>query len=81
MSRLPERVAALLLLAALAGFAYFNAGERVTLRLGVFVITGVPLSIVITGAALLGMLAMFVVGLRTDLRVRRLLRDRLAREP
>ena len=81
MSRLPERVAALLLLAALAGFAYFNAGERVTLRLGVFVIAGVPLSIVITGSALLGMLAMFVVGLRADLRVRRLLRDRLAREP
>lgn len=81
MSRLPERVAALLLLAALAGFAYFNAGERVTLRLGVFIIAGIPLSVVITGSALLGMLAAFAVGLRADLRLRRLLRGRLARDP
>lgn len=81
MSRLPERLAALLILTAVAGFAYFNAAERVTLHLGLLVLHRVPLSLVITGAAFLGMLAMFVVGLRVDLRVRRLLRERLAREP
>src|SRR5690606_3065886 len=81
MSRLPQRLAAVLILTAVAGFAYSNAAERVTLRLGLLVIKGVPLALVITGAAVLGMLAVLVAGGRPGLRVRRSLGDRLAREP
>lgn len=81
MSRLPQRLAAVLILTAVAGFAYSNAAERVTLRLGLLVIKGVPLALVITGAAVLGMLAVLVAGGRPGLRVRRSFGDRLAREP
>jgi len=81
MSRLPERLAAVLILAAVAGFAYSNAAERVTLRLGLLVLDRVSLALVITGAALLGMLAVVVADVRGGMRVRRSPRDRLAREP
>jgi uncharacterized integral membrane protein len=81
MSRLPARLAALLIVAAVAGFAYFNAAERVTLRLGLLVINRVPLGVVITGAAILGMLAVLMVGQRAERRVRRAPRGRLARKP
>jgi len=81
MSRLPARLAAVLILAAVAGFAYFNAAERVTLRIGLLVIDRVPLGLVISGAAILGMLAVLMVGARADRRGRRQVRGRLARRP
>ncbi len=65
----------LLLLALAAGlFAYLNAGERVSLHLGVAVIYRVPFALVVFTAFLLGMIVMFVAGLRHDARVRRALR-------
>lgn len=67
---LPLGVAALVTL-----FAYLNRGERTTLHLGVGTLYRVPLPLVILSAILLGMLVMFLLGLRQDLRVRRILRE------
>src|SRR5690606_38637327 len=66
----------------LAGvFGYFNAGEAVALHLGLFVLYQVPLVALIFVAFLLGMVTMFLVGLRHDLKVRALLRERAAAPP
>ena len=55
------------------GFAAANAGERVTLNLGFVTLRSVSVPVVVFGSALLGMLAVFLVGLRADLRTRQLL--------
>lgn len=57
-------------------FAYWNAGQRVTLDLGVLTLYRISLVALIFGAFLLGMVTMFLIGLRHDLRVRRQLRER-----
>ncbi|HSR42798.1 MAG TPA: lipopolysaccharide assembly protein LapA domain-containing protein [Longimicrobiales bacterium] len=62
------------------GFAALNAGQRVTLRLGVVTFYRVPLTVAIFGALVLGMVVMLVAGVWSDLRVRRILRERLAEE-
>lgn len=79
---MPERRGAwtgwlvLLLSAVLAGgFAYLNSAERVSLHLGLFVLFRVPLALLLFLVFLLGMGTMFLIGLRHDLRVRRLLRE------
>lgn len=56
-------------------FAYLNSGERVAVHLGLFVLFRVPLTALVFVTFLLGMIAMFLIGLRHDLRVRRLLRQ------
>ena len=74
-------VAGVLVVLALAmGFASLNGGQRVTLRLGFATFYGVPLTVVAFGGLLLGMVIMLVTGIRSDLKVRRILRDRLAEE-
>jgi uncharacterized integral membrane protein len=66
----------LLGIALLSGlFAYFNAGERITVNLGFTILYRVSLARVVLGTFLLGMVTMFLVGLRQDLRLRRQLRD------
>ncbi len=55
------------------GFAAANAGQRVTLNLGLVTIRSVSLPVVVFASALIGMLAVFLVGLRADLRTRQLL--------
>ena len=73
--------AGILLVVALAlGFATLNGNQRVTLRLGVVTLYGVPLTAVAFGALLTGMVIMLVAGIHSDLKVRRILRDRLAQE-
>ncbi|HEV2148324.1 MAG TPA: LapA family protein [Longimicrobiaceae bacterium] len=67
-------IAALALLAA--GFAYLNQSETAAVHLGLVSIYRAPVSILLLGAFLLGMIAMFLLGLRQDLRVRRMLRER-----
>lgn len=62
-----------------AGFAWLNRGEWAVLHLGFVTIYRVPLPLLVLGAFLLGMIVMFLLGLRHDLRVRRALRER-ARE-
>jgi uncharacterized integral membrane protein len=71
------------MLAALAfalGFAQANSAQRVTLRLGLGTLYGVPLTVVAFGSLLVGMLVMLLAGIRTDLKVRRILRARLQAE-
>lgn len=70
------RWAVLLALGLVAAiFAYLNAGERTSVHLGVAVLFQVPLVGLVFAVFLLGMLAMYILGLRQDLRVRRILRD------
>ncbi len=61
-------------------FASLNGGQRVTLDLGLFVLHGVPVTLVAFGGLFAGMLVMLVAGIRTDLKVRQILRQRLAEE-
>lgn len=62
------------------GFASLNSGQRVTLRLGVATFYGVPLTVVAFGSVIAGMLIMLVAGIRSDLKVRSILRARLEDE-
>ena len=62
------------------GFAALNGTQQVTLRLGFITLYQVPLTLVAFGALVLGMLLMFVSSIHSDLKVRRILRDRLAQE-
>ncbi len=62
------------------GFASVNSGQRVTLRLGVITFYGVPLTVVAFTSVIAGMMVMLVAGVRSDLKVRRILRARLAEE-
>ena len=67
-------------LALAMGFASLNSGQRVTLRLGLFTFYGVPLTVVAFASLLLGMVVMLVAGIRSDLKVRSILRARLEAE-
>lgn len=72
-----------IVIAVLAGavaFAALNTGERVTVDLGFLVLYRVPLTLVIFGALFVGMVVMVAVSIDSDLRVRRILRDRLRAE-
>jgi uncharacterized integral membrane protein len=71
-------VGALLVLSM--AFAALNSGQGVTLRLGFATLYRLPLTLVVFGAVILGMLVMLVAGIRSDLRVRRILRERLVEE-
>lgn len=61
-------------------FAALNGQQRITLDLGVVTLYRVPVTVVAFGGLFLGMIVMLVTGLHADLRVRRILRDRLAEE-
>lgn len=67
-----------LLALLVAGLAFQNRGETGTLRLLTATFYRVPLLPIVLGSFLLGMLTMFLLGLRHDLRVRRELRARRA---
>jgi uncharacterized integral membrane protein len=62
------------------GFASLNSGQRVTLRLGFVTLYGVPLTVIAFASLLLGMFVMLVAGIRSDLKVRGILRARLEAE-
>jgi uncharacterized integral membrane protein len=72
-------VAALALLAA--AFAFANRGETAAVHLGFATFYRAPVSILVLGPFLLGMVAMLLLGLRQDLQVRRLLQERQVRRP
>ena len=80
MSRILAIAAMMGALALAMGFASLNSGQRVTLRLGLLTFYGVPLTVVAFASLLLGMLVMLVAGIRSDLKVRRILRARLEAE-
>jgi hypothetical protein len=66
--------------AAVMAFASLNSSQRVTLRLGFMTLYGVPLTVVAFASLLAGMVVMLVAGIRSDLKVRRILRARLEAE-
>lgn len=80
MNRLAGVAGILLLLVLSMAFATLNGGQRVTLRLGILTFYGVPLTLVAFGGLITGMVIMLVAGIRSDLKVRRILRDRLVEE-
>ncbi len=61
-------------------FAAVNAGHRVTLELGFVTLYRAPVTLVAFGGLLVGMLVMFATGIHSDLKVRRILRERLEEE-
>jgi uncharacterized integral membrane protein len=61
-------------------FAALNGDQRVTLRFGVATLYRVPVTAVVFGALILGVVVMLVAGIHSDLKVRRILRERLAEE-
>lgn len=79
MSRFAGPAAMVVVLAFVLLFTRWNGGERMTLDLGVHVFYRVPTTWVIFAAFLLGMTVMLLTGIHADLKVRRYLRERLAR--
>lgn len=69
-----------IVLALSLGFASLNGGQRIVLRLGFATLYGVPLTVVAFGGMITGMVIMLVAGVHSDLKVRRILRARLAEE-
>ena len=61
-------------------FAALNGAQRVTLNLGVTVFYGVPLTLIGFTGLFMGMVVMLVAGIRSDLKVRAVLRQRLEAE-
>jgi uncharacterized integral membrane protein len=80
VSRLAGVAGVLVVLFLSIAFAALNGTQRVTLRLGFTTLYQVPLTLVAFGALVVGMLLMFVSGIHSDLKVRRILRERLAEE-
>lgn len=80
MSRFLGGIGTLALLVGSLVFAWLNSGQRVTLRLGIITLYGVPLTAVAFGSVITGMVVMLIAGIRSDLKVRRVLRARLAEE-
>lgn len=80
MSRFLGWIGVAVLLGASLLFASLNSGQRVTLRLGFITVVGLPLTVVAFGSVIVGMVVMLIAGVRSDLKVRRILRARLAAE-
>jgi uncharacterized integral membrane protein len=80
MSRWAGALWIVLVLVLSLGFASLNGGQRIVLRLGVVTLYGVPLTVVAFGGMITGMVIMLVAGVHSDLKVRRILRARLAEE-
>jgi hypothetical protein len=62
-------------------FGYLNSRELVAVNVGFTVLYQVRLVWLVFVSFLLGMLTMFLLGLRNDMKVRRLLREREHRSP
>lgn len=80
VTRILSGLGVLLVLAGTMAFAALNSGARVTLDLGVTTLYRIPVVYVAVGGLLAGMLIMLVAGIRSDLKVRRILRERLREE-
>ncbi len=80
MSRALGVLSVVIVVLAAMAFAAANAGHRVTLDLGLFTLYRVPVTLVAFGGLFTGMVLMFVAGIHSDLKVRRILRERLMEE-
>lgn len=80
MTRFLGLLAVLVVLVGSFAFGSMNAGQRVTVDLGLFVLYRVPVTVVAFGGLFTGMVVMLVAGINTDLKVRGILRRRLEEE-
>ncbi len=80
MTRFLGPLVAVLLVIAAAWFAALNGDQRVTLSLGFVTLYRMPVTLVAFLGLFVGMVTMWVAGIYTDLKVRSILRDRLAEE-
>lgn len=80
MSRSAGVLGAITALGLVLYFARLNSAERVTVDLGLTTLYRVPMTWVVFGSLLVGMVIMILAGLHADLKVRRVLRDRLRDE-
>lgn len=80
MSRLGGILFVVVVVLLAMAFAAANAGSRATLSLGLFTLYQVPVTLVAFSGLLVGMLVMFAAGIHSDLKVRKVLRDRLVEE-
>ena len=78
-SRLLGGLAVIVVVLLATAFAAANSGHRVNLELGLFTLYRAPVTLVAFSGLFMGMLIMFVAGIHSDLKVRRILRERLAR--
>jgi uncharacterized integral membrane protein len=80
MSRLVGILIAVTVVVVAMVFAVLNAGNEVTLNLGLFTLYRAPVALVAFGGLFVGMVVMFATGIHADLKVRRILRERLVEE-
>ena len=80
MSNVPGILGGLALLAVSLAFAMANGTQRVRVDLGFWTFYRVPLAWIVFASLLFGMVIMLLVGIYTDLKVRRILRDKLRDE-
>jgi hypothetical protein len=80
MSRLVGILTAVSVVVVAMVFAALNAGNLVTINLGFLTLHRAPVALVAFGGLFTGMVVMFATGVHTDLKVRRILRERLAQE-
>ena len=71
MSRVLGIVSILAVVLLAMAFAAANAGNRVTLDLGIITLFRVPVTLVAFSGLLAGMLVMFATGVYSDLKVRK----------
>jgi hypothetical protein len=80
MSRFLGILSVLAVVLLAMGLAVANAGHRATLDLGLFTLYRVPVTLIASAGLMVGMVVMFATQISTDLRVRQILRERLADE-
>ena len=80
MSRIIPAIGILLVAGLAVVLQSLNGSETVTLKLGVMTLYDVPITAVAFFGLLAGMVIMLVTSIHNDLRVRRILRDRLTEE-
>jgi len=80
LSRIIGAIGILLVMGLAVVLQSLNGSETVTLKLGVITLYDVPITAVAFFGLLAGMVIMLVASIHNDLRVRRILRDRLTEE-
>ena len=80
MSRFAGLAALLVVMVLGVLFALGNAGQVVSINLGLFTLSRVPVTFVAFGGMIVGMGVVLAAGLNADLKVRRMLRERQKRE-
>ena len=80
MSRIIPAIGILLVAGLAVVLQSLNGSETGTLKLGVITLYDVPITAVAFFGLLAGMVIMLVTSIHNDLRVRRILRDRLTEE-